>query len=72
MGRRSSVCLQSTEYDNAVVNPVVANQRAVAFSASDNWTHPAVSLIRDRHYVKTGQWVSLAIAKTVVRASVYK
>ena len=56
-----------TALDNSVVNPILANQKGITFSASDKWTHPTVALLKEKHYTRIGLWTSLAISKTIVK-----
>lgn len=53
--------------DNAIINPVLANQKGVSFAVSDKWTDPNVALLQEKHYLRFGQWTSLALSRTTVR-----
>lgn len=57
----------TTALDNSVVNPILANQKGITFSANDKWTDPSVALLKEKHYTRIGLWTSLAISKTIVR-----
>ncbi|XP_057375004.1 uncharacterized protein LOC130695960 [Daphnia carinata] len=58
--------LDSRELDNSIVNPIMANQRGITFSASDKWTDPTVALLAEKHLSRFGLWTSLAVSKTII------
>ncbi|XP_046438737.1 uncharacterized protein LOC124190209 [Daphnia pulex] len=56
----------SSALDNSIINPIMANQKGVIFTAADKWTDPMVALFQDRHYTRVGLWTSIAISRTTV------
>ena len=52
--------------DNSIINPIMANQKGVTFTATDKWTDPTVALFKERHYTRIGLWTSVAISRTTV------
>lgn len=55
-----------TALDNTIIHPLFGNHRGVFFSVSDRWSHPYMSLVNARQYVRAGLISSLAITKQIV------